>query len=156
MKDKYNIEDPSLKEHLRENSFRVPDNYFSDLRMEMADKISSQKRGVPFMSVARPQLALVSVFAISFFIIYGALNLFSPKGNSNEEPATTILSENDIYLNEGLIKTTFIDFFYSSSDSLFSEEEISESEEEISEEELISYLSDNLDIVTLSYLEETD
>lgn len=149
MKDKYNIEDPSLKEHLKENSFRVPDNYFSDLRMEMSEKISSQKRGVPFMRIARPQLALISVFAISFFIIYGALNMFGPKGNSMEEPGTTLLSENEIYLNEGLVNTTFIDFLYSSSDSLLSEEEISE-------EELISYLSDNLDIVTLSYLEEND
>jgi hypothetical protein len=149
MKEKFNIEDPTLKEHLRENSFRVPDNYFSDLRMEVSDKISSQKRRVPLISVARPQLALVSLFAISFFIIYGALNLFGPKGNSVEESSTVILSENEIYLNEGLVKTTFIDFFDSSSHSLYSEEEISD-------EELISYLSDNLDIVTLSYLEETE
>lgn len=150
MKDKFNIKDPSLKEHLRENCFKVPDNYFSNLRMEVSEKISSQKKRVTLMSIAKPQLALLSMFAVSLFIIYGAINLFIPKDNSFEESATTILTESDIYLSEGLVKTASIDLLYSLSDSLYLEEE------EISQEELISYLSDNLDIVTLSYLEETN
>ncbi|PKO98957.1 MAG: hypothetical protein CVU13_07465 [Bacteroidetes bacterium HGW-Bacteroidetes-8] len=142
MKKKFDIDNPKL----RENPFTVPDGYFLEVRNSVSERISSVNReshtGV--WSIAKPQLILVSSFVIIFFIVYGAFSLFSPSDNS---PEVTILSSNSQYLDEGFLRTSFVDFFDFEGDTVIS------AEHKIDSVELITYISENIDIITLASLE---
>ena len=94
MKEKFNMEN----KHLRENPYSVPEGYFNNLQDTISERVASGKRGSSFWSVARPQLALVTSFAIIFLIAYATINIFSP-GKADE---TLIVTETDPV--EGLYK----------------------------------------------------
>lgn len=142
MKTKNYIEDP----HLKENPYTVPAGYFDEMRSRVAESISApgvtQKTGI--VAILRPQIALVSAFAIIFFIGYAAYTLFTPSVQTDD---ATILAADNQYIDEGFLKTTFIDFFDPESDS--QKEEIYT----IPADQVVTYLSDNIDIITLSSLE---
>jgi len=143
MKTKIDINDP----HLKENPFTVPDGYFLEVRGAVSDKISSGKTSdVGLWSVIKPQLSLVSAFVLIFFIVYGAFTIFSPEIT---KPEITTLSANTgtHILESGYLKTSFIDFFDAESDTL------SNSTGEIDQDDLITYISENVDIVTLAAIE---
>lgn len=152
MRTNFNIEDPSNKKHLRENPFKVPESYFDNLRVSISDKIVAQEQKVSFWTVAKPQLGLVSAFAVIFLFAYAVFQIlptdanFSTKGKDE----LTILVSKSEYVEEGFLSSTFIDFFYSSLDSLTSPDTT------ISQDELFNYLSENIDLVTLSYLDSKD
>lgn len=153
MRTNFNIEEPTTKKHLQENPFKVPDGYFSEVRTNISDKVSAQNRKVSFWTVAKPQLGLVSAFAMVFLFAYTILNVFPGKGNvevQNELVTTTVISSNSAYVEEGFLKSTFIDFFYSSLDSLTTPNG------KINQDELFNYLSENVDLVTLSYIDSKD
>ncbi|MBP6453825.1 MAG: hypothetical protein KA268_01645 [Bacteroidales bacterium] len=139
MKEKFNMEN----KHLRENPYSVPEGYFNNLQDTISERVASGKRGSSFWSVARPQLALVTSFAIIFLIAYATINIFSP-GKADE---TLIVTETDPV--EGLyIKTSFVDFYDSTADSLYAEEE-----KEIDPEEIIDYLSTNTGLIYLASID---
>jgi len=142
MKKKFDIDNPKLKE----NPFTVPEGYFLEVMSSVSEKISSgNKEGHSGLwSIAKPQLVLVSSFVIIFFIVYGAFSIFTPNVHNLE---VTILSSNSQYIDEGFLKTTFVDFFD------FDRDTVDTSEHEIDSVELITYISENIDIITLASLE---
>jgi hypothetical protein len=142
MKKKFDINNPKLKE----NPFTVPDGYFLEVRSSVSERISTGNREShsSVWSIAKPQLILVSSFVIIFFIVYGAFSLFSP---AVKGPEVTILSSNSQYLEEGFLKTTFVDFFDFDGDTTTS------ANHKIDSVELITYISENIDIITLASLE---
>ena len=139
MKEKFNMEN----KHLRENPYSVPEGYFNNLQDTISERVASGKRGSSFWSVARPQLALVTSFAIIFLVAYATINIFSP-GNAEE---TIVVSESDPV--EGLhIKTSFVDFYDSTADSLYTDEE-----KEVDPEEIVDYLSTNTGLIYLASID---
>ena len=139
MKEKFNMEN----KHLRENPYSVPEGYFNNLQDTISERVASGKRGSSFWSIARPQLALVTSFAIIFLVAYATINIFSP-GNAEE---TIVVSESDPV--EGLhIKTSFVDFYDSTADSLYTDEE-----KEVDPEEIVDYLSTNTGLIYLASID---
>jgi hypothetical protein len=136
------IEDP----HLKENPFTVPQGYFNEMKSQVAEKISASgsttKTG--FITVIRPHLALVSAFVIIFFIGFAALTVFTPRVSESE---LSTLTAGNKYIEEGFLKTTFIDFF-----DIDAENETGDIHT-IPSDEVMSYISENIDIITLTSLE---
>ncbi len=143
METKFNIEDP----HLKENPFKVPEGYFLELRDSVSNRISGrEKQRTSLWTIARPQLGLVSAFAIIFFIGYGIISVFS--GLHKEQDVFTVNGETTSqYIEEGFLRTSFIDFFDYEQDSLYVVDN------HISDEELLNYISENIDLITLSSLD---
>ncbi|MFA6770449.1 MAG: hypothetical protein WCR71_04680 [Bacteroidales bacterium] len=153
MRTNFNIEDPLNKKHLQENPFKVPAGYFDNLRISISDKISVQKQKTNFWTVVKPQLGLVSAFAMIFLFAYGVFKIFPGQDSfftEGENELTTVVSSNSYYVEEGFLNTTFIDFFYNSLDSLTTPDA------KIDQDELFNYISENIDLVTLSYLDLKD
>lgn len=151
MRTKFNIEEPSNKKHLQENPFKVPSGYFQNVRIEISDKISAQSENPSFWTVVRPQLGLVSAFAMVFLFAYGIFSILPSQGSLSKDgqiDLASTISVNSAFVEEGFLNTSFIDFFYGSLDSLTTPNS------KISQDELVNYLSENIDLVTLSYLEE--
>ncbi len=142
MKKNLNIDNPNLKE----NPFSLPDGYFSQVRDSVSQRISNQEGSgwSRFRNIARPQLALLSSFVIIFFIAYGAFTLFSPFMENND---ITVISYDSQFIEEGFLRTSFVDFFDYEGDTLDIQAD------KINTEELILYISDNVNIITLSSLE---
>mgnify|MGYP000858748057 FL=1 len=138
MKEKFNMEN----RHLRDNPYSVPDGYFSTLQDSISERVSSSKRGTRLWNIARPQLALVASFAVVFLIAYATINLFSP-GDGNGGTFTT----EEAQIEALYVKTSFVDFYDSSADTLYSEEE------SIDPEEIVEYLSSNTGIIYLASLD---
>lgn len=138
MKEKFNMDNS----HLKENPFSTPEGYFSSLQEGISDKISAKREKSPFWKIARPQLALVSTFAIVFLIAYATINIFSPSDKQDSLSGTESQAE-EIY-----VKTSFVDFYDSSSDTLYTEEE-----EEIDPEVIVEYLSSNTGLIYLASIE---
>ncbi|GAB1473811.1 hypothetical protein MASR2M69_12520 [Bacteroidota bacterium] len=144
MKTKIDINDPRFKE----NPFTVPEGYFVEVREAVSNKISSGSSNSPvgLWSVVKPQLSLVSAFVLIFFIVYGAFTIFSPEVTKPE--ITTLSANTGTHIFEGgYLKTSFIDFFDAEADTLIN------STGEIDQEDLITYISENVDIVTLASIE---
>lgn len=139
MKEKYNIEQP----HLKENPYTVPEGYFSSFQSNISE-ITSQKGSKPgTWALIKPQLALVSVFASVFLMGYVAIKIFSPDAvvtGFDKFAANTALME------EHLLETSFIDFFDSETDSLTQKQEIDPAA-------IIEYLNTDASIVYLASLE---
>ncbi|MEA4868434.1 MAG: hypothetical protein EOM61_04105 [Bacteroidia bacterium] len=154
MKAKFDIEDPVLKKHLRENSFNVPEGYFAELREILPSKIgtSANRSGNPgIWTVLKPQLGLVMAFALVFLAAYGVFGIFGKGDDLTRGGNGQISGINEtIYIEEGFLKTTFIDFYDNETDS------VTRQSNQISQDELIDYINENLDLVTLSYLEVRD
>lgn len=138
MKEKFNMDNG----HLKENPYGTPEGYFSSLQEGISDKISAKREKSPFWKIARPQLALVSTFAIVFLIAYATINIFSPSDKQDSLSGTESQAE-EIY-----VKTSFVDFYDSSSDTLYTEEE-----EEIDPEVIVEYLSSNTGLIYLASIE---
>jgi hypothetical protein len=143
MKKNFNIDNPSFKE----SPFSVPEGYFSELRSSVSERISQQEGSgwSRFRNIARPQLALVSSFVMIFIIAFGVFTIFSP--NNADQNEVTIISYGSQYIEEGFLRTTFVDFFDYDGDTL----EVHTNQ--INTEELIAYISDNVNIITLASLE---
>jgi hypothetical protein len=139
MKEKFNMEN----KHLKENPYTVPDGYFSTLQESISERVSSSKRETRFWNIARPQLALVASFAVVFLIAYATINLFSPGDGNGGAFATEETQIEALY-----VKTSFVDFYDSSADTLYSDEE-----ESIDPEEIVEYLSSNTGIIYLASLD---
>ncbi|MDD3273997.1 MAG: hypothetical protein PHV46_08115 [Bacteroidales bacterium] len=139
MKQKFNMDD----RHLRENPHSVPEGYFSSLQDAISDKISAEKQKPSFWRVARPQLALAASFAVIFIIAYATINLFSP--GEKQDIFSSIESDQ---LDGLYVKTSFVDFYDSSTDTLYTEDE-----EEIDPEEIVEYLSSNTGIIYIASLD---
>lgn len=139
MKEKFNINQP----HLKENPYSVPAGYFDSLQNAVSEKISSQTSKPGIWSVVKPQLGLASAFAAIFLMGYVAVNLFSPDVTENADKAISADSE---YFEQHLIETSFIDFYDSSKDTL-------EKDSAVDPEEIVEYLSTNADLVYLASLE---
>lgn len=151
MRTKFNIEEPSNKKHLQENPFKVPSGYFQNVRIDISDKISAQSENPSFWTVVRPQLGLLSAFAMVFLFAYGIFSILPSQSSLSKDgkiELSSTISVNSAYVEEGFLNTSFIDFFYGSLDSLTTPNS------KISQDELVNYLSENIDLVTLSYLEE--
>jgi hypothetical protein len=144
MKTKIDINDP----HLKKNPFTVPEGYFLEVRDAVSEKISAgntPETNSGLWGVVKPQLSLVSAFVLIFFIVYGAFTIFSPEVTRPE--IKTISANTGAHIFEGgYLKTSFIDFFDIEEDTL-------STTDEIDQEDLIRYISENVDIVTLASLE---
>ena len=128
---------------LKKNPFLLPENYMMELRNSVSDRISEQshtKAGRRRL-IARTSYAVV----ISFVLIMGYLIIPSTAPQGVTESVTA-----DIDIIEGgFLSSSFIDFYYN-------EEADAENkfiDEEISEEEIISFLSENVNIMLLASLE---
>lgn len=139
MKEKFNIDQP----HLKENPYSVPPGYFNSLQNAVSEKISSQTSKLGIWSVVKPQLGLVSAFAVIFLMGYVAVNLFSPNVTNNADKSFSADAE---YFEQNFIETSFIDFYDSSKDTL-------EKDPAVDPEEIVEYLNTNADLVYLASLE---
>lgn len=143
MKVKNDIENPKLKE----NPFVVPDGYFQDVKMSVTQRISagSAEKRVGFLTVLRPQLALVSAFVIVFLAGYAAFTFLTP---GTKPDYVNGLSANSQFIEEGFLRTTFIDFFEDDNENQV------EAIHTLSQDEVFNYLSENLDIITLASIDD--
>jgi len=139
MKEKFNIDQP----HLRENPYTVPQGYFNSLQDAVSEKISSEKKQPGTWSVVKPQLALVSSFAVIFLMGYVAVRLFTP--NLTVTPDKNISAESE-YFEGNFMETSFIDFYDSAKDSLLKEEQVDPNE-------IVEYLNTNASSVYIASLE---
>lgn len=139
MKEKFNIDQP----HLKENPYTVPPGYFNSLQNAVSEKISSETSKPGIWSVVKPQLGLASAFAVIFLMGYVAISLFSPDVTVNADKTITADSE---YFEQHFIETSFIDFYDSAKDSL-------EKDSTVDPEEIVEYLNTNADLVYLASLE---
>lgn len=139
MKEKFNIDQP----HLKENPYSVPEGYFSSFQSSISDKISQRDSKVGTWSVIKPQLALVSTFAIIFLMGYGAFQLFSPSAPKSATQSTIVNSKP---LEANYLESSFIDFFDEETDTLTQTKEIDP-------EQIIEYLNTDAGIVYLACLE---
>ena len=136
---KANIADRELKE----NPFILPSGYLPDLRNSISDRISKQSNRLvkrhrlltrmAFATVA--SFALVAIWIIPF---YGS--------NSTTESA---VAEIEI-IKSGFLRSSFIDFYYDNDENGAAD---TLTDGEVSEEEIISYLSENIDVILLASLE---
>ncbi|MFA6336215.1 MAG: hypothetical protein WCX48_11830 [Bacteroidales bacterium] len=139
MKEKFNIDQP----HLRENPYTVPEGYFRSFQCSISERISHKDSKVGVWSLIKPQLALVSTFAIIFLMGYGAMQLFSP---STIESGSQTVVANTQSIEENHLETSFIDFFDEETDSLTKKKEIDPGQ-------IIEYLNTDAGIVYLASLE---
>ncbi len=145
MKTKFDINNP----HLKENPFTVPEGYFLNLRENISEMISSERveeSKIGFWRLVKPQLALVSTFAAIFLIAYGALTLFSPEIIKSKMSSVSANGEASLF-ESGFLKTSFIDFID------FEEDALNSSSDTIDSDDLVKYISENIDIITLASLE---
>lgn len=145
MNSKINIEEPLLKSHLKENCYTLPEGYFGSLKEEISKATTTEKANSKesLWTLLRPQAALVGAFAILFVIAYGVFGL---TGSLERGSVDSLTKSNAISLiEEGFIKSSFIDFF--ESDSAIT------SSTKISQDELLDYINNNIDLVTLSSLD---
>lgn len=91
----------------------------------------------------KPQLALVSTFAVIFLMGYVAITIFSP--NSLVNSSNSAISKLGL-LEEAHLETSFIDFFDEETDSLTQKAEINP-------EEIIEYLNTDAGLMYLASLE---
>ncbi len=142
MKEEIDINNTGLKK----NPFKVPDGYFEEFRETLSNKIAEKRApaGVGFFTILRPQLALFSLFAAIFIIGYGVFSLFPGKNNELEVIGITANSQ---LLDEGFLKPTFVDFYDFEDDTLYKQST------DIGDDELLTYISEHIDIVTLASLD---
>jgi len=138
MKEKFNIDQP----HLKENPYSVPEGYFLSLQSAISDRISKKDSKVGVWGLIKPQLALVSTFAIVFIMGYVAIKIFSP---STTDSKSEILMSNSHVIDNNQLETSFIDFFDNETDSLTKNIEIDPAE-------IIEYLNTDAGIVYLASL----
>ncbi|PKP37690.1 MAG: hypothetical protein CVT97_04745 [Bacteroidetes bacterium HGW-Bacteroidetes-14] len=139
MKQILNTDQP----HLRENPYTVPEGYFSAMQGEVAEKISARVHKPGFWALAKPQVALVSTFAIIFLIAFATIKIFSPQGESLKNEAFATGSE---YIDGHYIESSFVDFYDTTADT-------SIRAEEIDPEEIVEYLSSSTGLIYLASLE---
>jgi len=99
-------------------------------------------------SVVKPQLALVSTFAVIFLMGYIAVQLFTPSVTVNSEKNISAESEyfEGNFMETSFIETSFIDFYDSAKDSLLKEEQVDPNE-------IVEYLNTNASSVYIASLE---
>lgn len=139
MKQNLNTDQP----HLRENPYTVPEGYFSAMQGEVAEKISARVHKPGFWALAKPQIALVSTFAMIFLIAFATIKIFSPQGESLKNETFATGSE---YIDGHYIESSFVDFYDTAADT-------SLHAEEIDPEEIVEYLSSSTGLIYLASLE---
>lgn len=145
MRSNFNIDDPSTKEQLRRNCYKLPSGYFETLRDEVSDRVSAESsEKVGLWRVVAPQLGLLSAFALIFLFAYSIINIIPTK----EVESLTLRELNAEVIDEGFLNSSFIDFYDGALDTLTTPITL------INHDELYSYISDNIDLISLSYLEE--
>ncbi len=127
--------------------FKTPENYFDNVKEQIYAKTIENKDGqmqsrVALWTIVKPQLSLVASFAIIFFIALFVID--------KTKEITPILGTADtssyIYtIEEGFLKTNFIDFIDPSDSSNY--------REEIPQDQLAEYIKDNIDIITIALLD---
>lgn len=120
------LEDPSLKH----NPFSMPEGYLESLEDAMHEQIATEEKpSGGFIAVLKPALLLAAMFALIFVMGYGVLSLTDTTHPHREvEPSIALLEE-------GLVESSFIDFY----------EESDESQDgSIDEDEILDYLSCSL------------
>ena len=139
MKEKINIDQP----HLKENPYTVPEGYFDDIKNTIGDRISARRTKIGTWSVIKPQLALVSTFAIVFIIGYSALQLFTPSAPKTSSQTAASYSKP---VESNYLDNSFIDFYDDKADSL-------SQIKEIDPDQIVEYLDTDANIVYLACLE---
>ncbi len=133
------------------NPFGVPEHYFEDVSLRVADRIASQKRGAwwsfaPVWQVARPILAAAVVIFGCFF----AVNHLTGTQDSSQYASQSQSAE---VVDRLLYMNNLADAM--DSDDFFAEETTEVVSEEISEEEMMYYLlNGNVqmgDIISMMY-----
>lgn len=140
MKRKTDIDQP----HLRENPYTVPEGYFSAMQGEVSEKISARVNKPGFWTLAKPQVALVSTFAIIFLIAFATIKIFSPSDEGINSESFATGSE---IVDGNYIQSNFVDFYDTSADTTAMDPE------EIDPEEIVEYLSSSTGLIYLASLE---
>ena len=126
------LEDPSLKC----NPFSMPDGYIESLEDALHEQIATEEKpSGGFIAVLKPALLLAAMFALIFAMGYGVLSLTdATHPHKAAEPSIALLEE-------GLVESSFIDFY----------EESDESQDgSIDEDEILDYLSYSLSYSSLA------
>ena len=133
------------------NPFSVPEHYFEDVSLRVADRIASQERSAwwslaPVWQVARPVLAAaVVIFGCFFAVNHLTGTQLSSKYAS--QPQSAEVMDRLLYMNNMADAME--------SDNFFSEETSEVTDDEISEEEMMYYLlNGNVqmgDIISMMY-----
>lgn len=149
MEKRFNIEEREVASKLKGNPFTLPNDYLSTLKESLHSKITKEER-TPFWQVVKPQLALVSTFAAIFLFGYLAITVIGGTigTNSKDQESTQLLSQEiDDDVIDLLLMPRAIDFI--------TEEEFLDNQPEgkITLDQLIAYLEEDIDLVTLSTLD---
>jgi hypothetical protein len=127
------------KDIKKENSFRVPDNYFDYLPQEITGKIKSQTQSIPVFTL-RPAVSYLSLALLSFFVFL-LINFYK---HPSAEANATSLTENDIQQIIDNPSLYNIDENSAADEYLSSAPDAStDMEEDFSDEEIKSFLEEN-------------
>ncbi|MFA5713873.1 MAG: hypothetical protein WC960_06855 [Bacteroidales bacterium] len=149
MEKRFEINKMGEESGFRKNPFTIPDGYFDTLKESVANKIAYKER-FSLWEIIKPQLALISTFAAIFLFGYIAISIVGSKmwgERRDSESGTQLLSQELIEAREFFLEPRTIDFL---NEEQFS---VSEGEQAPTLEELIAYVEDNFDLVTLSSVE---
>jgi len=135
MKEKFNIDQPKLKE----NPFSIPEGYFNFLENAVQERISDAPKA-GWWSFVKPHLALATTFCFILLIGYGTLKIFTPDKTLNvSNPNTELLQENQL-------SSSFIDFYDEDLDSLTQSKKIDP-------DQIEEYLNTDASLLYLASLE---
>ncbi len=142
---------PKLTEEKR-NPFTTPENYFEMVKEEVDSVVAKdlgcykgERSAALLWRVLRPQLALVTAFAMLFLSFYFIFNLTGKLDNPKHAKEEVILGGVDD-LNE----ITPLPILSFDEIEAITKEGI---KVEISREEMMEYLEDNVDLITLLYID---
>lgn len=76
------------KDHLKQNPFRVPENYFDQFSEKLMQRIDAEQpvsKGNKLIRILKPTLAMAASFAAIFMIVYFTVNGSNQKYSENTE-----------------------------------------------------------------------
>lgn len=148
MYEKDNIESEFLKRP-KKNPFRTPDNYFDSMEdrvmrtIQHEEKTKNSSSAGKVYRLLKPVLGLAASFALVFVLVYYPINYFSSDKLVKTQPTDTVTTEpNDFYsiLISAIDENALVD--------ALSKEETT-MQEEIDADELIAYLSSDMNDIEI-------
>lgn len=140
------------RKELKENPFTMPEGYLDQLQSSIMARIDTGTETMPdrrtaVFRILKPAVSMAAMFLLIFGMSYGALKLTGTIGQKDTVPAFSA-NTGIAAIDEGLLNSSFIDFYI---DDLSMYEE----EEPLSEDEIIQYLTSELTYGQIAQLYDT-
>ena len=140
--EKYDMNNPDLKK----NPFRVPEGYFDSLEDRIREKIAeeesiSSEKPKKFYFHIKSAVSMAASLLLLFGLGYGIMTVVSFFGNNE----TGDDADRIVYIEEGFLRSSFIDFMY---------DDIDYNDEVKLDSETLSELNENITLLLRDLSEE--